>query len=180
MISICVSVIRGVASRSKKSIKESIVFMRQYGFGYALQNARVFGGDSAQCHQRFLHALRRTAQCDSIPNAKLADMNRMILALLLLSCLTFGGGCASERPVDIQPLYAKLTRLKIGMTSKDVSALVGPPLRSKQAATAARRIVEWYYVEPQFYAGTPSGQLTTKVAFTNGRVSSIQGLSVTP
>ena len=38
MISICVSVIRGVVSRSKKSI----VFIRQYGFGYAPQNARVF------------------------------------------------------------------------------------------------------------------------------------------
>ena len=43
MISICVSVIRGVATRSKKSINESIVFMRQYGFGYAPQNALVFG-----------------------------------------------------------------------------------------------------------------------------------------
>ena len=43
MISICASVIRGVASRSKKSINESIVFMRQYGFGYAPQNERVFG-----------------------------------------------------------------------------------------------------------------------------------------
>src|SRR5262249_28466035 len=135
--------------------------------------------DSA-CHQRSLQALRRTVLCDSIPNAKLADMNRMILALLLLSCLTFCGGCASEHPVDIQPLYAKLTRLKIGMTTKNVSALVGPPIRSKQAATAAGTVVEWYYVEPQFYAGTPSGQLSTKVTFTNGRVSSIQSLSVTP
>jgi uncharacterized circularly permuted ATP-grasp superfamily protein len=107
-------------------------------------------------------------------------MNRMILPLLLLSCLTFGGGCASERPVDIQPLNAKLTRLKIGMTTKNVSALVGPPIRSEQAATAAGTIVEWYYVEPQFYAATPSGQLSTKVTFTNGRVSSIQSLSVTP
>ena len=42
MISICVSVIRGVASRSKKSIDLSIVFMRHYGFGYASQDARVF------------------------------------------------------------------------------------------------------------------------------------------
>jgi hypothetical protein len=108
------------------------------------------------------------------------DMNRMILPLLLLSYLTFCGGCASERPVDIQPLSAKLTRLKIGMTTKNVSALVGPPIRSEQAATAAGTIVEWYYVEPQFYAGTPSGQLSTKVTFTNGRVSSIQSLSVTP
>ena len=108
------------------------------------------------------------------------DMNRMILRLLLLSYLTFCGGCASERPVDIQPLNAKLTRLKIGMTTKNVSALVGPPIRSEQAATAAGTIVEWYYVEPQFYAGTPSGQLSTKVTFKNGRVSSLQGLSVTP
>ena len=113
-------------------------------------------------------------------DAKLANMNRMILPLLLLSCLTFCGGCASERPVDVQALYAKLNRLKIGMTTKNVSALVGPPIRSEQAATAAGTVVEWYYVEPQFYAGTPSGQLSTKVTFTNGRVSSIQGLSVTP
>jgi hypothetical protein len=148
-------------------------FVRAYHRGVDLiSDALPFG--------RLLHALRRSAQCDSIPNAKLADMNRMILALLLLLCLAFCGGCASERPVDIQPLYAKLTRLKIGMTTKNVSALVGPPIRSKQAATAAGTIVEWYYVEPQFYAGTPSGQLSTKVTFTNGRVSSIQSLSVTP
>jgi len=133
-----------------------------------------------RCHQRFLHALRRTALRDSIPNAKLADMNRMILPLLLLSCLNVGGGCAPERPVDIQPPNAKLTLLKIGMTTKTVSALVGPPIRSEQAATAAGTIVKWYYVEPQSYLGTSSGQLSTKVTFTNGRVSSIQSLSVTP
>jgi outer membrane protein assembly factor BamE (lipoprotein component of BamABCDE complex) len=126
-------------------------------------------------------------------DAKLANMNRMILPLLLLSCLTFGGGCASERPRDIQTYNANLNRLKIGMTTKKVSALVGPPIRSEQAATAAGTIVEWYYVESQFmaagdavvtglqqYAGTRSGQRGTKVTFTNGRVSSIQSASATP
>ena len=121
-------------------------------------------------------------------DAKLANMNRMILPLLLLSCLTFGGGCASERPRDIQTYNANLNRLKIGMTTKKVSALVGPPIRSEQAATAAGTIVEWYYVESQFmaagdavvtglqqYAGT-----RIKVTFTNGRVSSIQSASASP
>jgi hypothetical protein len=107
-------------------------------------------------------------------HAKLADMNRMILPLLLLSCLTFGGGCASERQRDIQTYNENFNRLRIGMTTKAVSALVGPPIRSEQAATAAGTIVEWYYVEPQFYAGTPSGQRGIKVTFTNGRVSSVQ------
>jgi hypothetical protein len=78
------------------------------------------------------------------------------------------------------------------MTTKKVSALVGPPIRSEQAATAEGTIVEWYYVESQFmaagdaeftglqqYAGR-SGQRGTKVTFTNGRVSSIQSASATP
>jgi hypothetical protein len=106
--------------------------------------------------------------------AKLANMNRMILPLLLLSCLTFGGGCASERPRDIQTYNANLNQLKIGMTTKKVSALVGPPIRSEKAATAAETIVEWYY------AGTRSGQRGIKVTFTNGRVSSIESASATP
>ena len=103
----------------------------------------------------------------------------MILPLLLLSCLTLGGGCASERPRDIQTYNENLDRLTIGMTTKKVSALVGPPTRSEQAATAAGTIVEWYY-GLQEYAGTRSGQRGIKVTFTNGRVSSIQSLSVTP
>ncbi len=106
--------------------------------------------------------------------AKLANMNRMILPLLLLSCLTFGGGCASERPRDIQTYDANLNQLKIGMTTKKVSALIGSPLRIKEAATAEGTIVEWYY------AGTRSGQRGIKVTFTNGRVSSIQSASATP
>jgi hypothetical protein len=113
-------------------------------------------------------------------HAKLADMNRMILPLLLLSCLTFGGGCASERPRDIQTYNENFNRLKIGMTTKAVSALVGPAIRSEQAATAEGTIVEWYYVEPQFYAGAPSGQRGIKVTFTNGRVSSVQSVSAIP
>jgi hypothetical protein len=79
------------------------------------------------------------------------------------------------------------------MTTKKVSALVGPPIRSEQAATAEGTIVEWYYVESQFmaagdavvtglqqYAGTRSGQRGIKVTFTNGTVSSIQSASATP
>jgi len=62
------------------------------------------------------------------------------------------------------------------MTTKKVSALVGTPIRSEQAATRAGTIVEWYYVE----AGTRSGQRGIKVTFTNGRVSSIQSVSAIP
>ncbi|MFZ0916288.1 MAG: outer membrane protein assembly factor BamE [Candidatus Udaeobacter sp.] len=101
-------------------------------------------------------------------------MNRMILPLLLLSCLTFYGGCASERPRDIQTYNANLNQLKIGMTTKKVSALIGPPIRSEQAATGEGTIVDWYY------AGARSGQRGIKVTFTNGRVSSIQSATVTP
>jgi outer membrane protein assembly factor BamE (lipoprotein component of BamABCDE complex) len=100
-------------------------------------------------------------------------MNRMILSLLLLSCLTFGGGCASEHPRDIQTYNENLNRLKIGMTTKKVSALVGPPTRREQATGT---IVEWYYVESQFM----TGQRGIKVTFTNGRVSSIESASATP
>ena len=100
-------------------------------------------------------------------------MNRIILLLLLLSCLTFGGGCASERPSNVQTYNANLNRLKIGMTTKKVSALVGPPIRSEEAAGT---IVEWYYVESQFM----TGQRVIKVTFTNGRVSSIQNVSAIP
>jgi outer membrane protein assembly factor BamE (lipoprotein component of BamABCDE complex) len=114
------------------------------------------------------------------PNAKLANMNRMILPLVLLSGLTLGSGCTSEHPRDIQTYNANFNRLRIGMTTKAVSALIGPPIRSEQAATAEGTIVEWYYVEPQFYAGTPSGQRGIKVTFTNGRVSSVQSVSATP
>jgi hypothetical protein len=79
------------------------------------------------------------------------------------------------------------------MTTKKVSALVGPPTRSEQAVTPEGTIVVWYYVESQFmtagdtvvtglqqYAGTRSGQRGIKVTFTNGRVSSIQSMSATP
>jgi hypothetical protein len=113
-------------------------------------------------------------------HAKLANMNRMVLSSLLVACLTFGGGCASERPRDIQTYNTNFNRLKIGMTTKAVSALVGPAIRSEQAATAEGTIVEWYYVEPQFYAGAPSGQRGIKVTFTNGRVSSVQSVSAIP
>jgi outer membrane protein assembly factor BamE (lipoprotein component of BamABCDE complex) len=117
----------------------------------------------------------------------------MILPLLLLSCLTFGGGCASERPRDIQTHNANLNQLRIGMTTKKVSALVGPPIRSEQAATAEGTIVEWYYTaESQFMAGQRvikvtypesqfmAGQRVIKVTFTNGRVSSVQSVSAIP
>jgi len=101
-------------------------------------------------------------------------MNRILLPLLLLSGLTFGSGCASERPLDIQTYNENLNRLKIGMTTEKVSALVGPPTRSEQAAAAAGTIVEWYYAE------TPSGKPGIKVTFTNGRVSSVESTSAIP
>jgi hypothetical protein len=62
------------------------------------------------------------------------------------------------------------------MTTKKVSALVGPPIRSEQAATRSGTIMEWYYVE----AGTRTGQLGIKVTFTDGRVSSVQSVNFTP
>jgi hypothetical protein len=63
------------------------------------------------------------------------------------------------------------------MTTKTVSALVGPPIRrSEQAATREGTIVEWYYVESQVYAGTRG----IKVTFTNGRVSSVESTSAIP
>jgi hypothetical protein len=107
------------------------------------------------------------------PNtAKLAYMNRMILPLLLV-CLTFGGGCGSERLRDIQTHNENLNRLRIGMTTKKVAALVGPPIRSEQSATAAGT-KEWYYTDPL------SGQGAVKVTFTDGRVSSVQSVSAIP
>ena len=114
------------------------------------------------------------------PNAKLATMNRIIVPLVLLAGLTLGSGCTSEHPRHIQTYNANFNRLRIGMTTKAVSALVGPAKRSEQATTAEGIIVEWYYVEPQFYAGAPSGQRGIKVTFTNGRVSSVQSVSATP
>jgi hypothetical protein len=66
------------------------------------------------------------------------------------------------------------------MTTKKVSALVGPPIRSEQAATRAGTIVQWYYLEPQFYAGMPTSQRGIKVTFTDGRVSSVQSVSLAP
>jgi hypothetical protein len=107
-------------------------------------------------------------------HAKLANMNRMFLSSLLVACLTFGGGCTSESPRDIQTYAANLNRLEIGMTTKKVSALVGPPIRSGQAITAEGTIVEWYYTGPQ------SGQGVVKVTFTNGKISSIQKVSAIP
>jgi hypothetical protein len=101
-------------------------------------------------------------------------MNRIILPLLLASCLTFGDGCASKRPPDIETHNENLGRLSIGMTTKKVSALVGPPIRTEQTATAAGTKVEWYYTGPR------SGQGDVKVTFMDGRVSSVQNISPTP
>jgi hypothetical protein len=108
------------------------------------------------------------------PNAKLANMHRMTLSLVVLACLTFGGGCTSESPRDIQTYTENLNRLEIGMTTNKVSALVGPPIRSGQAITAEGTIVEWYYTGPH------SGQGVVKVTFTNGKIFSIQTVSAIP
>jgi hypothetical protein len=102
-------------------------------------------------------------------------MNKKIVPLLFASCLMFAG-CASESPRDIQTYNANLNRLKIGMTTKRVSALVGPPIRRGQAVvTWPGTIVEWYYLQSQLI-----GQGVIKVTFTNGRVSSIQSMSAIP
>jgi hypothetical protein len=60
-----------------------------------------------------------------------------ILQMLLLSGLAFGSGCASERPHDAQTYNENLNRIRIGMITKKVSALIGPPIRSEQAATTS-------------------------------------------
>ncbi len=107
---------------------------------------------------------------------ELAQMKRLILPVILLSCLIFGGGCASQHPRDVQSHNATLNRLKIGMTTKAVYALVGPPIRSEQPASAAGTTVDWYYVDSQF----TTGPRVIKVTFTNGRVSSVQDVSAIP
>jgi len=107
---------------------------------------------------------------------ELAEMKRLILPVILLSCLIFGGGCASQHPRDVQSHNAYLNRLKIGMATKAVYTLVGPPIRSEQPASAAGTTVDWYYVDSQF----TTGPRVIKVTFTNGRVSSVQDVSAIP
>ena len=107
---------------------------------------------------------------------ELAEMKRLILPVILLSCLIFGGGCASQHPRGVQSHNANLNRLKIGMATKAVYALVGPPIRSEQPASAAGTTVDWYYVDSQF----TTGPRVIKVTFTNGRVSSVQDVSAIP
>ena len=84
-------------------------------------------------------------------------------------------------------------RLRLGMTPKQVSALVGPPMRSSQNVTKAGTIVEWFYLESQFmtpggevvvglqqYADAATGQRVIKFTFTDGTLSSIERMSATP
>ena len=78
------------------------------------------------------------------------------------------------------------------MTPKQVSALVGPAIRSSQNVTKAGTTVEWFYLESQFmtprgevaaglqeYANTP-GQRVIKLTFTDDRLSSIESASALP
>ena len=60
-------------------------------------------------------------------------MNKFIV-VLLLACYLLFGGCSTN---DIQNHKANLSQVKIGMTTEQVSALLGPPIRRGQAVTAA-------------------------------------------
>ena len=119
-------------------------------------------------------------------------MKKMIIPLLFAACFIFGG-CASGTPRDIQTHKMKRGRLMLGMRPKQVSALVGPPIRSSQNVTKAGTTVEWFYLESQFmtpggqvvaglqeYGNTPTGQRVIKLTFTDDRLSSIESTSATP
>jgi hypothetical protein len=119
-------------------------------------------------------------------------MKKMIIPLLFAACFIFGG-CASGTPRDIQTHKMIRGRLMLGMRPKQVSALVGPPIRSSQNVTKAGTTVEWFYLESQFmtpggevvaglqvYANTPTGQRVIKLTFTDDRLSSIESTSATP
>jgi hypothetical protein len=79
------------------------------------------------------------------------------------------------------------------MTTKKVSALVGPPIRVEKKVTAAPTTVEWFYVESQFmlagdgvvtglqeYGDTRNGQRVIKLTFTDDRLFSIERMRATP
>jgi hypothetical protein len=123
---------------------------------------------------------------------RLRFVHDIIIPLLFAACFIFGG-CASGTPRDIQTHKMNRGRLRLGMTPKQVSALVGPPIRGSQNVTKAGPTVEWFYLESQFmtpgggvvaglqeYADTSTGQRVIKLTFTDDRLSSIESTSATP
>src|SRR5260370_18201893 len=83
-------------------------------------------------------------------------MKKMIIPLLFAACFILGG-CASGTPRDIQTHKMNRGRLMLGMRPKQVSALVGPPIRSSQNVTKEGTTVEWFYLESQFM--TPEAEI---------------------
>jgi len=79
-------------------------------------------------------------------------MKKMIIPLFFAACFIFTG-CASKTPRDAQTHKTNLGRVRLGMTTKKVSALVGPPIRVEKKVTAAPTTVEWFYVESTVHAG---------------------------
>jgi outer membrane protein assembly factor BamE (lipoprotein component of BamABCDE complex) len=119
-------------------------------------------------------------------------MKNMIIPLLFAAGIIFAG-CASQTPRDVQTYKMNLGRLRLGMTTKKVSALVGPPIRVEQKVTTAPTLVEWFYVESQFmqtgdgvatglqgYADTGTGQHVIKLTFADDRLFSIDRMRATP
>jgi outer membrane protein assembly factor BamE (lipoprotein component of BamABCDE complex) len=123
---------------------------------------------------------------------RMLRMKKMIIPLLFAACFIFTG-CASKTPRDAQTHKTNLGRVRLGMTTKKVSALVGPPIRVEKKVTAAPTTVEWFYVESQFmlagdgvvtglqeYGDTRNGQRVIKLTFTDDRLFSIERMRATP
>jgi outer membrane protein assembly factor BamE (lipoprotein component of BamABCDE complex) len=119
-------------------------------------------------------------------------MKKTIIPLLFAACFIFTG-CASETPRDVQMRQMNLGRVRLGMTTKKVSALVGPPMRVEQKVTTTPTLVEWFYVESQFMrvgngvvagvqedADTRTGQHVFKLTFADDRLFSIERMGATP
>ena len=119
-------------------------------------------------------------------------MKRIIIPLLFAACFIFTG-CASERPRAVQTQKMNLSRLRLGMTTKKVYALVGPPMRVERKVPVAPTTVEWFYAESQFvpvgnevadgvheYADTRPGQYVIKLTFAEDRLFSIERMRATP
>ena len=139
----------------------------------ALSGSRAHG----DCHVTFHRMIR---------------IKKMIIPLLFAACFILTG-CASKTPRDVQAQKMNLSRLRLGMTTKKVYVLVGPPIRVVQKVPVAPTTVEWFYVESQFmpagdrvvagvkeYADTRPGQHVIKLTFSEDRLFSIERMTATP